>query len=381
MPLAKCKRMIFFSLLVMIWPLLMISIVAATDDLLEYQNIFVQENILIGANQTIGKLLVANGTAVVAGVVKEGIIVVDGNVIIQSGAVVHGRVIVIGGEATIQQGTTVKEKPWVIRPQGQPLVPLAVGAFFLFSSFFFILLPLVFWLSGHLVKKAAWYPLLKEQFLAIQRRWPGIYIAVSLGISAFMLTSFAMIAWKTIFRKNTELFDNIFIWLVRYFASPNTDKVMMFITDVGFGKSYGVILVLAFFLLTYYRRWREMAGLGICLAGGGMLNFWLKYLFQRGRPELLPIVQATGYSFPSGHVIASMCFYGMAAFLIIRTISSWRGRLAVMTFTGILIVLIASSRVYLGVHYPTDVAAGFAAGSMWVAFCVSLLMWWEKKGI
>lgn len=373
MALAKRNWMFFFSFLVMM------SVAAARDDSLDSQNIFVHEDIQISDNQTIRRLMVANGNAVVAGIVTEGIIVADGNVTIGSSAIINGKVVVIGGDITVQQGATLKQEPWVISSQGRPLVPVIVGAFFLLSSSIFILVPVVFWLSGHFFKKTSWYSPVKEQFLAIQRRWPALYITASLGMSAFMLTVFAILAWETIFRNTTELFDNIFIWLIRYFATPYVDKVMMFITDIGFGISYGVIVALSFILLTYYHRWREIAVLAICLTGGALLNFWLKYLFHRSRPDLFHVVQETGYSFPSGHVIASMCFYGMATFLIIRTIPSWRGRLTVMTVTFILIVTIGVSRIYLGVHYPTDVIAGFATGSMWVAFCISLLMWWEKK--
>jgi len=196
-----------------------------------------------------------------------------------------------------------------------------------------------------------------------------------------MLTAFSALARQTIFSKNMELFDNTFIWIIRYFASPGVDRVMIFITDIGFGIKYLIIVASSFLLLSYQRRWQEIAGLGICLSGGAALNFWLKYLFHRSRPDLLRVVQEIGYSFPSGHVIASMCFYGMSAFLIMRTISLWRGRLAVLMLAVILNVAIGISRIYLGVHYPTDVVAGYAVGSMWVAFCISLLMWWELKRV
>lgn len=379
MVLVKRKWMICFSILVMLWSLLTIGVVFCGNHSVEQPDIFVHEDIQIGINQTIDRLMVASGSAVVAGTVKEGIIVVDGDVLIESGAMIKGRVVVIGGDLTIQQGAELKEKPWVILPQGYPLTPLVVGLCLLLGAASLVLLPVVFWLIGHYFKKSSWYSVVKEQFLAVQRRWPALYIAASLGISAFMLTVFAVLAWETIFRNAMVLFDNTFIWLIRYFASPSVDKVMISITDVGFGVSYGVIVAVSFVLLTYYRRWREIAGLGICLAGGAVLNFWLKYLFHRSRPDLFRVVQETGYSFPSGHVIASMCFYGMAAFLIMRTISSWRGRLTVMTLAGIIIVTIGISRIYLGVHYPTDVLAGLAAGSMWVAFCISLLVWWEQE--
>lgn len=379
MVLVKRRWMICFSILVIIWSLLIMGVVFCASDSVEHPDIFVHEDIQISVNQTIDRLMIASGSAVVAGKIKEGIIVVDGNVVIESGAMIKGRIVVIGGDITIQQGANVKENPWVVPPQGYPLVPLVVGVCLLLGAASLVLSPIVFWLIGHSFKKSSWYSVVKEQFLAVQHRWPALYIAASLGISAFMLSIFTALAWETIFRNAMGLFDNSLIWLIRYFASPGVDKAMIFITDVGFGVKYGVIVAVSFLLLTYYRRWREIAGLGICLAGGAALNFWLKFLFQRSRPDLFRVVQETGYSFPSGHVIASMCFYGMAAFLIMRTISTWRGRLTVMTLAGILIVTIGISRIYLGVHYPTDVLAGLAAGSMWVAFCISLLVWWEQK--
>lgn len=382
MILAKRKWMILFSLLEIICSFLFMSVAFCLGgDAAEHPDVFAHEDIQINAQQIIGRLMVANGNAVVAGKVTEGIIVVDGNVTIESGAIVNEEVVVIGGEITIQQGAKLKEKPWVIPQQSYPLAPLAVGLLLLLSIASFILLPVILWLIGHFFKKHSWYPFVKKQFLLVQQRWPALYIAASLGISAFMLTLFTALAWETIFRNAMVVFDNAFIWLIRYFASPGLDKVMIFITDIGFGTSYIMIVAICLLLLVYFRRWREVAGLSICLTGGAALNFWLKFLFHRSRPDLFRVIQETGYSFPSGHVIASMCFYGMGALLIMRGISSWRGRLTVATLAGILIIAIGISRIYLGVHYPTDVLAGLAAGSMWVAFCISLLMWWEHKRV
>ena len=124
-----------------------------------------------------------------------------------------------------------------------------------------------------------------------------------------------------------------------------------------------------------------MGALAICLAGGAVLSILLKSLFHRVRPETFWVVPETGFSFPSGHALATMCFYGMLAFLAIRNIEKWRGRLAVITIAVIISLAVGISRIYLGVHYPTDVVAGYAAGFMWLTFCISLLMWWEKDRV
>ncbi|AIF50333.1 phosphatase PAP2 family protein [Pelosinus sp. UFO1] len=347
----------------------------------EFPDVFVHENTSIGAGQAIGKLMVAGGDASVGGTVTDGIIVVDGNLIIKSGARITGRVVVLGGSAMIEQGASVEYKPWTIVPQGHPLVPVVVGGLFLIGAVSLIILPVLFWIIGHLFKRTKWYSPIKEKFLAIERRWPALYIVASLGISALMLTVFGILAWETLFHKEMVLFDDSFVWLIRYFANPTLDKIMIIITNIGFGTSYIVIVAITLLLLAYLKRWRELGALTICLAGGGLLSFLLKILFHRTRPDLFRVVQETGYSFPSGHALATMCFYGMVAFLIMRTIDSWRGRLTVMTLAVILSMLIGISRIYLGVHYPTDVIAGYAAGSMWLAFCISLLMWWERARV
>ena len=77
--------------------------------------------------------------------------------------------------------------------------------------------------------------------------------------------------------------------------------------------------------------------------------------------------------------MASMCFYGMLAFFLMREVKSWPVRLLIATFAIILSLVIGISRIYLGVHYPTDVVAGYAVGFMWLTFCISLLLRQQKK--
>ncbi|WP_245867653.1 hypothetical protein SPSIL_007060 [Sporomusa silvacetica DSM 10669] len=345
----------------------------------ELPDIFAHEDTVIATGQAVGKLMVAGGNVMVGGQVSDGIIIVDGNLTVAPGATVRGNIVVLGGSATIEEGATSEHKVWVLAPHGHPLVPIVVAALFLMGAASLILLPALFWVMGHLFKKSPWYLPAREKFLELERRWPVLYIAASLGFSALMLVSFGELAWETLFRHTMGLFDDSFVWLIRNFANPAVDRIMIIITDIGFGTSYIIIVAAVFLLLTYIKRWREMAALAICLAGGAVLSLLLKNLFHRARPDLLRVVQETSYSFPSGHALASMCFYGMVAFLLMRTIANWRGRLVVMMLAVITIIAIGISRIYLGVHYPTDVVAGYAAGSMWLAFCISLLMLWEQE--
>lgn len=102
-----------------------------------------------------------------------------------------------------------------------------------------------------------------------------------------------------------------------------------------------------------------------------MLNLALKNIFQRSRPIFPQAFSVeTGFGFPSGHTMISLAFYGVAAYIALTFIKSrnWK----VLTVTGALVisVLIGFSRLYLGVHYLTDVLAGWAAGGLWLAVCI-----------
>lgn len=213
----------------------------------------------------------------------------------------------------------------------------------------------------------------------IQNRWPVLYIALTLGFSCSMLVLFGELAWETIFRHAMGVFDNTIIWLVRYFATPGVDRMMIFISNLGYGLSYAVVVIAAFAGLAVYRRWPELEGFALSLAGGAVLNFVLKNIFERARPDAFHVVAAAGYSFPSGHAMVSLCFYGMAAFLLARVIPSWQWRYMLGVAIAILILAIGISRIYLGVHYPSDVVAGYTAGTMWLMFSISIFMWREQK--
>jgi membrane-associated phospholipid phosphatase len=152
---------------------------------------------------------------------------------------------------------------------------------------------------------------------------------------------------------------------------------MLAITYLGSGYAYALLAPLMLAILAYGRRWHEGITLVGCLAGAGLLNFLLKHLFERARPELFKVISETGYSFPSGHAMVSLCFYGIAAYIFGRGISRLRGRLILYAIIVLLVAAIGISRVYLGVHYPSDVLAGYIAGGTWLAFCAAILWWWE----
>jgi len=158
--------------------------------------------------------------------------------------------------------------------------------------------------------------------------------------------------------------------------TPTSTDLFQFITDLG--DTWTLILVVVSVLLALLactRRRREgvcLAALWLgCTAGGALLNFLLKDVFQRQRPSLAAI-QVGGWSFPSGHAMGAMVVYGMLAYLLLRVVRRPAVRKLIVAGAVLLVGLIGFSRVYLGAHWVSDVLGGWTAGAVWLALCISL---------
>ena len=122
-----------------------------------------------------------------------------------------------------------------------------------------------------------------------------------------------------------------------------------------------------------YRRRRlvDAALLPLVLGGAELLNLILKLSFHRARPEVA-FVHLDTYSFPSGHAMISTAAYGALAYLAWSHLHTTRRRLIVATGTVVLLALIGFSRIYLGVHYLSDVLAGITGGLFWLSVSIAL---------
>ena len=139
-------------------------------------------------------------------------------------------------------------------------------------------------------------------------------------------------------------------------------------------------LVIAIALVARGRRWLVL-GWVLALAGNGLLNPSLKQLFGRARPlEQARLVLEPGFSFPSGHSSGSVVAYGMLAYLALRLLAP-RWHLPALLAALSLAFTVGASRVFLRVHFASDVIAGFASGAAWLALCVTSieLMRWHRQ--
>jgi undecaprenyl-diphosphatase len=107
----------------------------------------------------------------------------------------------------------------------------------------------------------------------------------------------------------------------------------------------------------------------LAVFGGILLNVVLKHLFLRPRPEWKdPLLTLTTYSFPSGHTMVATVFYGSLCAFVFSSVRDWRWRVLAVVVSALMISLVGFSRIYLGVHYLSDVLAAIAEGLAWLAF-------------
>ena len=160
-------------------------------------------------------------------------------------------------------------------------------------------------------------------------------------------------------------YDQIWMAALHSLASPSLTAAMRVITSSASGLvAVGVALVLAVYWWRQVGRRAESVVLLVTLAGSAAFGQGLKAFFSRPRPHLFPwLTAAGGWSFPSGHTLTAIVLGGMLAWLLGRKLTDWR-RAVVWAVAGLWAGLVGLSRVYLGVHYPSDVLASVAVGGI-----------------
>ena len=159
-------------------------------------------------------------------------------------------------------------------------------------------------------------------------------------------------------------FDDPLLWHAHAMTGPALDRFFIFMSAIGY--QWGVVPVdIALTIgLLIARRWREATFAGVSFAGSALLNMATKQFFQRDRPTLWEsIAPEHTFSFPSGHAMGSATLAMVVVLLCWHT----RWRWLAVALAGSFALLVGISRIYLGVHYPSDILGGFAAGIAWVS--------------
>jgi undecaprenyl-diphosphatase len=196
------------------------------------------------------------------------------------------------------------------------------------------------------------------------KTWPAV-IPVSMGLATVALFCFAWLS-EEVLDRGSGRFDSAVRGVVHEYASPPVTAIFRFVTNLGDWPVVlaGTLALVGFFV---YRRDRDHLGiLLVTMAGAGILDTVLKLAFHRLRPDPFFGAIPTTYSFPSGHSLISLCFYGLIAGMINFQLDERWQRALVWCVAGLLIGMIGLSRIYLGVHWTTDVVAGYAAALIWM---------------
>lgn len=196
---------------------------------------------------------------------------------------------------------------------------------------------------------------------------------LSLGVAVLSLFLFAWIGDEMAEGSTTGFDLSVRAW-VHQFASPALTRVMTAISLLGYDiLILELVIALAVFL---YLQWKHAAAwLAVSMAGALILDLTLKYAFRRPRPQAFFGVAPHTYSFPSGHALCSFCFYVVLAGLIAVRTRSMLLRIAAGVIAAVLVGAIGLSRIYLGMHYPSDVIAGYLAAAIWVSALLGLDRW------
>ena len=168
----------------------------------------------------------------------------------------------------------------------------------------------------------------------------------------------------------------------QFFFDLRTKEVavpMFYFSKIGsfpFVMGVGAITIV---VLIYFRKYVYILALVVSLCGTALTIYFSKPHYQRARPDMFKYYDASSFSFPSGHSIIAVAFYGLLLYFLIRNIKK---QMTVSIIAALIFInSIGFSRIYLGVHYFTDVIAGFALGALWLMLAISIVEWENTKGV
>ena len=183
---------------------------------------------------------------------------------------------------------------------------------------------------------------------------------------------FAYIA-RGIRRATINDFDSTVISIVQGWEADWLTPLMKAFTFIGSTKFVLFLIVVGFAILLFAVRNRaEAFFFFIALGGTGVLNQTLKFIFKRERPDIHRLIEETGFSFPSGHTMMAFSLYAVIAYILWRHIRTITSKVLLLFVATFMFAMIGISRIYLGVHYPSDIAGGVAASAFWMIIAVSV---------
>ena len=214
---------------------------------------------------------------------------------------------------------------------------------------------------------------LRKQFSGKNEELP-YYLLIFFALVVFVLgLNFFVELTDSLTGRSLKDYDRTITDFVISFRTPELTKIFQAITDAG--DLYGYIIattIAALFFFWKFRNWKIILELISVTILAALSNIALKRVINRARPDIEHLVVVESLSYPSGHSMSAMAFYGFLIYLSFQIkMAKWL-RVFFCLLCLFLILGIGISRIYLGVHFPSDVLGGYTAGLIWIAFCVVL---------
>ena len=205
------------------------------------------------------------------------------------------------------------------------------------------------------------------------------WVLLLLGLILASIFLFGVLIHEVLWEKEEAVDLRIFTFLSSYVITPNLTVVMKTITycasSIFLQMAYGIVVV-SYLVQKNWKRSIEITVIGL---GGFLINYFMKLSFHRLRPSNPLIDPLQNFSFPSGHATSGFIFYGLLVYLTWKTEIRKVYKYVIGAVLVLFALLIGFSRIYLRVHYPSDVAAGFCVGFGWIVLCIWLMELLKKK--
>lgn len=206
----------------------------------------------------------------------------------------------------------------------------------------------------------------------------ALKVTIPLAIIITGLIIFSELA-EDLLEDELQSFDEAIIAVIQQTITDPMIQLATFTTHMGDAITIIVLAAIMIAFLLYKRRFALAIFIAVANLFGGLFNWILKAIFARDRPTIEVLIEQGGYSFPSGHAMGSMILYGSLAMVIVLLADRLSVGIAYSVLTFFVIFFIGLSRVYLGVHYPSDVFAGFALGAAWLTICFSGYLLYQSR--
>ncbi len=188
-------------------------------------------------------------------------------------------------------------------------------------------------------------------------------------LSVILFAIVGILVWT----EGASEFDESVISAVQGWESPELTRVMESFSWLGSTVVVIVLAVSILLFLAFVLGHRKELLLFVAVIGGApLLNVFLKSWFKRERPDIHRLVEEAGYSFPSGHSMAAFALYSILTYLLWKHLNGSAGKMLLVLIGSAIVICIGLSRIYLGVHYPSDVLGGYLASGVWLGLMIEI---------